>query len=495
MDIIIFTDINNCYGFGREAGAYRIATELRLYGLSVQVVEFFADLTLDNVRDIANKFTDDGTLMVAFATTHYAKNDTIQYSSHVDKFVDRINHYVNCDCFPHFLEWLNKFKQIFLSINKNIKFVAGGEKALTANRDLYQLDHWILGQGDRAIVSLAFALKYGESMPYLIYGDVDYPFPYFTVSNIRWEDNDYLFENEHLPIEISRGCIFNCSFCSYKKSHKTKSMSTLREEMVYNYERHGTTGYMIMDPTVNATIYKTEEFCNMIKSLPFQIEWSGFARLDIFKKHPEMREMLLESGAKAVQFGIESFNDKTIKAIKKGLPGEETKELLYFLNEKWNEKIITGSFFILGLPEETEDDFYRNMEWVLKDDCPLHSISIGILSIRKVKNDMIGTIDYSDISKNMGKYNYKKDTKQWSNDTNGLSRERCFEIMTDFTRNTNYINRNFIDFNFYSRMRNLGYTFDELWNMKKDYSHSFVGSNFRKIGLQAEYMDKLLGVK
>lgn len=492
MDIIIFSDINNCYGFGRETGAYRIASELRLYDLSVQVIEFFADLTLDQITDITEKFVTDKTIIVAFSTTHYAKKDTIQYDSHVDKFVDRINHYHNCDCFPHSLEWLDEFKRIFLSKNKNIKFVAGGEKALTANRDIYKLDHWILGQADRAMVCLAFAIKYGESMPYLIYGDRDHPFPYFTTSNIRWEDNDLLFENEHLPIEIARGCIFNCLFCSYKKSHRVKEISTLREEMVYNYEKHGTTGYMIMDPTFNATIQKTEQLCNMFKTLPFQVEWSGFARLDIFKKHPEMREMLLESGAKAVQFGIESFNDKTIKAIRKGLPGEETKELLYFLNEKWHKKIITGSFFILGLPEETEEDFYRNMEWALDDNCPLHSISIGILSIRKYNENMVDTINYSDISRNMGKYNYKESSKHWVNDTNGLSRDRCFQIMKDFSRNTNYIDRSFIDFNLYSRMRNLGYTFDEIWNMKRDYGESFNESNKIKNDLKSKYLLKLL---
>jgi hypothetical protein len=492
MNIIIFSDINNCYGFGREAGSYRVASELRIHGFTVQVVEFFGDLTLQEIQLIANKFTDDKTLMVAFATTHYAKNDTIIYENQIDKFVDRINHYHNCDCFPHSIEWLDSFKQIFLDINPNIKFVAGGERAMTANRDLYNLDYWILGQADEALPALANAIEYDEPMPHVIYGDRDYPFTGFQYSNIRWTDNDLIFQGEHLPIEIARGCIFNCSFCSYKKSHEIKNLATLKSELIYNYENFDTTGYMIMDPTFNATIKKTEELCNMFKTLPFQIEWSGFARLDIFANHPEMREMLLESGAKAVQFGIESLNDETIVAIKKGLPSSQTKELLYFLDEKWHRKIITGSFFILGLPYETEEQFYNNMEWALQEDCPLHSISIGILSIRKYREDMEDMINFSDISKNLGKYNYSQDTKHWVNETNGLSRENCFNIMTDFTRNTNYMDRNFIDFNFYSRMRNLGYTFDELWNMKKDYGESFDTSNVIKDAMKVEYLNKLL---
>ena len=43
-EVLIFTDINGLVGFGRYAGAYRIATELRNNGFTVQVIEFFASL-------------------------------------------------------------------------------------------------------------------------------------------------------------------------------------------------------------------------------------------------------------------------------------------------------------------------------------------------------------------------------------------------------------------------------------------------------------------
>ena len=46
-DVIFLTDICSP-GFGRYAGTYRCATELRDKGYEVQVVEFFADILQNN---------------------------------------------------------------------------------------------------------------------------------------------------------------------------------------------------------------------------------------------------------------------------------------------------------------------------------------------------------------------------------------------------------------------------------------------------------------
>ena len=42
MDTIIFTDCNGVPGFGRYAGAYKVATEIRNANYSCQVIDFFA---------------------------------------------------------------------------------------------------------------------------------------------------------------------------------------------------------------------------------------------------------------------------------------------------------------------------------------------------------------------------------------------------------------------------------------------------------------------
>lgn len=492
MNVIIFTDVNNTYGLGRDPGAYRIATELREYGYSVQVIDFFASLTLDDIQKIADKFVTNETYVVGFSTTHYADiMQTVYAQFNLESFVERCKVFSNCDCFPQHDKWIEDMQSIFLDANPNIKFVVGGEKAVTATKERYNIDHWIYGNAE---VSMLELLKNLSSFPKIVHSNRDYNFKGFDKCKITWTHNDLIFPGEHLPIEVGRGCSFNCPFCSYRKKSPTdliKDVNTLRDELLYNYETFGTTGYMVMDPTFNDSLSKVQAYCDLFKSMPFQMEWSGFARVDVFAKYPEMADMMLESGAKSIQFGVETLHTPTMKVIHKGVSAELTKKTLHQIKNVWKDDVITGSFFIIGLPEETEDDFRSNMEWAFDPDCPIHSIDLGILTIRKYIDDIKEEVQFSKFSRDHNRYDYSG-PKQWLNKQTGMTRQRAFEILYDLS--TRNIDRKTIDFYYYSRMRNLGYTFDELWSMRKDYADTFIDSNALKDKLIKKYIGMLLSI-
>ncbi len=497
MNVIIFTDTNNCYGFGRDAGAYRIASELRLHGYSVQVIDFFAYMELDDIKNIADKFVSSETMMVAFSTSHFVgkeDNEKNLRQSSFENFRDRITITNTIECFPHSKEWMTSLVNIFKKRNSNIKIVVGGEKTVTVNTKNFNdiVDYWVRGIADKSIVELAKNLD-NNTFPKEIESGGKYQFQNFNKCKITFTENDLIFPNEALPIEVARGCSFNCPFCSFSKKkvgvNSVKDPHILKDELQYNYDHFGTTKYMVMDPTPNDSIKKLEMFCNVFKSMPFDIEWSAFGRLDVFKKYPQMREIFLEGGAKAVQFGIESLHDPTMKAINKGHSSDVTKELLYYIDETWKGKIITGSFFIAGLPEESEEEFYRNMEWVLEDDCPLFSIDVSYLSIRTYQEQYYKDLDFSKFSKNSSTFNYTGPNKNWYNEKTKMDRDRALFIASDVSSKSKSKRR--INYHLYTRMLNLGYTFDELYNMPKDYSKTFVEANMRKRELFKTYMERL----
>ena len=55
MQIVIFTEVSYP-GFGRYAGTYRVATELRDSGYTVQVIEFFTRMDKDELLKVIDKF-------------------------------------------------------------------------------------------------------------------------------------------------------------------------------------------------------------------------------------------------------------------------------------------------------------------------------------------------------------------------------------------------------------------------------------------------------
>ena len=59
-----------------------------------------------------------------------------------------------------------------------------------------------------------------------------------------------------LPLEVARGCIFKCNFCSFPLNGKGKGeairdFSYIRDELIENYELYGIEDYWLTDDTFN----------------------------------------------------------------------------------------------------------------------------------------------------------------------------------------------------------------------------------------------------
>jgi hypothetical protein len=66
--IVLFTGFTS-FGFGRNAGPYKIASELRNNGFSVQVIEYFNKWSMEELKIILKKFVTQDTLWVGISTT------------------------------------------------------------------------------------------------------------------------------------------------------------------------------------------------------------------------------------------------------------------------------------------------------------------------------------------------------------------------------------------------------------------------------------------
>ena len=500
MDVVIFTDANGLLGFARYAGAYKVATELRRSGYSVQVVDFFADLTFCDLEKICKKYIDKNTLYVGFSTTLMIKKSNNPLSR-----IERSEQNKNSGHLPQSNNFIKDLFALIKKINANVKIVMGGGRANITN--LPGVDYWLWGFGDVSSVALANHLKFShpiitrKAQEGLAISDTDYTYNNFSNSKIIWRDNDFIFQNEHLPIEISRGCIYRCAFCAnplHKKiGEYNKDVATIRQEMIYNFEHFSTTGYMFCDDTFNDTHEKVKNLYNMFKKLPFQLEWTGYGRVDSIYSNPEQRDMLLESGLKAMLIGIETLNPATVRAIGKGLHPEKVKETLYFLKETWKDKItITGSF-IVGLPKESEESIMKTVMWLLEKDNPIDDVTFNPLNIRITTDNPDSPL--SRIAKNPESFGYvlskpslhlvSTHGPEWQNEymTKTYAENLTKEIQSKF-----HPKNPMGDWALYSRMRNLGYTREELAKQKSNDSEFKNEANARRDNLRKEYLKKLL---
>lgn len=446
-DVIIFTDVNGAIGFGRYAGAYKVATELRKNGFSTQVIDFFGSLSLSEIKAILDKFISKKTLFVGFATTLFMnKQITLEKPHH---------HNIEATILP-FND--NITEEIFLHIRKtNVKVVIGGSKA--TYMDTKFVDYFVLGEADMSIIELAKKLRSNKPIRNKI-SSTEYRYTAFNTSSIKWAKNDFIFPNEHLPIEISRGCIFRCAFCSYhlngkKNTDYIKGSETLSDEFKLNYDSFGTTGYMFCDDTFNDSISKVKQMHSCMISLPFKLEWVTYARLDVIAKYPEMLDLMVESGLKSIYFGLETFHHETGKIIGKGYNPEKLKLLLYKIKNKYPNLSIVSSF-IVGLPNEPISSIQRTIEWLATDDCPINHPILIPLNIKKSKHPEYGM---SLFGLNPIKYGYLIDESgDWYSNimTQKIANQIVFDGYATIKRKQS------LGFSFYSMLRNLGFTIDEI---------------------------------
>jgi radical SAM superfamily enzyme YgiQ (UPF0313 family) len=335
----------------RSLGAYRIRTELESKGYSVKVIDYFHCLTDEDIEEIFKKYVSKKTLWVGFSTTFL--NTTVLLKNRSDLFLRLRNQY-------------------------NVSFVIGGAKSLV--EDLEFADIFISGYADNAIVAVTDLLAGKDvDMKWRDYKgkkhiDSNHMYDKKDLSNIGviWKSEDSITAQQALPIEIARGCIFNCSFCNFPLNNKKKFdyirvKEDMYEEFMRNYEQFGTTYYTFMDDTYNDSMIKLEIMHEVISRLPFKIKFDAFIKPELLVRWPEQVDLLVETGFCGANLGIESYNPETRASIKKMVDIEKVIDSINNLKIKSNGQVKIQISLIIGLPFEAEESIWITREEVINN--------------------------------------------------------------------------------------------------------------------------------
>lgn len=361
-----------------SAGAYRIATELRNKGYSVQVVDLAHEKKFGPIHELVlKKFVDKDTLWIGFSVNFlshllgYPYVPTKNKLDHLKEQNSQLDLHIKC------------FVDYARSLNSKVQFLIGGTRLI----DLSHLGFYeFRGYADSLILEFTDKLCRGDIPQKRIY---DYEiYDNFVTSKIDYQKNDILDYYKGLSIEISRGCIFRCKFCAHPLNGKTKGEWIKRSEVLYdefisNYEKYGIKDYVFADDTYNDSPIKLEElYNNVFSKLPFKINFVTYLRLDLLHRYPYTIDILKESGLKAAFFGIETLNNKAAKIIGKGLDPIKQIDFASSLKQNQFKNINMAASWIYGLPTETKESLINMTKWILSNENPFDSNSVGELAIR-----------------------------------------------------------------------------------------------------------------
>ena len=400
----------------RTGGQYQLASWLREFGYTVKVIDFCFKIEPETLLEITKKYINKDTLAFGFSTTFW----NIALTK-----VDNIE--VGGIKYPGWVKYLRKnLKETY----PDIKWILGGANAATPVIDesdwikIYQF-------AEDEILNLFDTLTNKTIVR-----------PKFDIQNYikKYSDEDYIESYETLSIEISRGCIFKCKFCQFpligrKKGTNIRKEEDIRQELLYNYEKFGTTKYYFSDDTFNESLEKVKMIYRISKSLPFELEYIAYIRLDLVAKYPEMLDLLPESGLRSAFIGIETFQEEGAMAIGKGWNGKHAKSFLLKLKERWKHKTTWWMGMIVGLPGWSKEQEELDLQWMIDNDMPCWYHWALYINPINVENGKQFT---SEFEREYSKYGYEfKKPNNFVNWTNGdLVHEELIEIAADIHNRT-----------------------------------------------------------
>ncbi len=422
----------------RSLGPYRIASALEDAGYTTFVLDYIIHLSFEEIKQALKPHLNEETLWVGFSSTFFWADN----SSFTGNPKERM-YWTNLDdidlLFTH------------IKNNSSAKLIYGGGKAPFSVFD-DRIDYYIFGHADNSIVEVTHHIKDNQyylpnikkhhSLNIFTIDSNDYPEPKLdNITTYWWNKNFNILKDEGLPIELARGCIFKCKFCSYpllgkKKGTYLRDSSKIKDEMIMMWETHGTTSYYFTDDTFNDDNDKIEDLHKVFCSLPFKPKFSAYLRVDLINKFPHQADLLSEMGLIGTYFGLETLQPQSARAIGKGLAPNKVKDRLYWLSDKWKDKVNIGAGFILGLPYDTHSYFNELLSWCMEYDNPIQNISFYPLylfhrtgeSAERLKEY---TSEFS-LHPEIYGYEFNKNNIEWELPSQNLSFKECELISNKF---------------------------------------------------------------
>ncbi|MCZ2393077.1 MAG: B12-binding domain-containing radical SAM protein [Chitinophagales bacterium] len=244
----------------------------------------------------------------------------------------------------------------------------------------------IIGEGEDTILDLVDAIEQGknlENVKGIVYKNenneiivnprrarmVDIrntPYP-------AWEELDLTLYPKHtgntatLPILATRGCPFQCTFCSSPIMWGTKYIMRTPEEVItemrYNIEHFHTNSFDFFDLTAIIKKNWVIEFAKLIKEEKLTIFWRIPAGTRSEAIDEEVTKALFESGCRFITYAPESGSVRLLKEIKKKVNLENLKQSMTFSKKNG---LAVYSNMMIALPEETFYDQLQTMKFLMQ---------------------------------------------------------------------------------------------------------------------------------
>ena len=268
--------------------------------------------------------------------------------------------------------------------------VAGGRHPSCYPRQALEwgADFVVVGEGEPAVVALVEALAgsgrledivglafFGHGGEYHFKprmretADLDVIPAYHLIPYQKFIDSRAAVTGRYLKtgfLSTSRGCFARCTYCrdpNFGFHLRKKTMDLIFEDMELQLQNYDIDCFYIIDDMFAINERRIAEFCDrfvqMKKKYKKEIYFAATARCDTLTK--PMVEALDMAGCTQLSIGVESGSPRIHEILK---TKKSVSAIVPAFDLLANTRIDTFVNFIIGVPEETEEDFQMTVDLI-----------------------------------------------------------------------------------------------------------------------------------
>ena len=188
------------------------------------------------------------------------------------------------------------------------------------------------------------------------------PFPYYDNFSSIIVNGGYLRE---YPLLTSRGCPYNCSYCSMPKimggRWRFHTHKRVIEELKHAKNKYHSTSFTVVDDNFTLNLERVEDICDQLISQKLNLPWNSQNGIRADRISKGLAKKMKLSGCKYVWIGIECADEDVFKSVNKG---ETLKDITKGIKHLKSAGIQVGGFFIVGLPHSTREADLKSIDFV-----------------------------------------------------------------------------------------------------------------------------------
>lgn len=466
-DGVILVDVLYKLRF-KPMGAYRIASVLREAGYNILVIDMYSTLSIEELKDLLSDVVSKETLFLGYSST--------LFTASLDPKDVGVDHQYEPGL-PTLRDYFIETNHYVKTLNPNIKVLFGGASTLQLvdlmNKidDDMGVDIIVEGYAESMILDVVNHLSSGSDIRVskvfkntkFVNYDIEAKGYDFRNHVHLYHESDLISPGEVLPLEVARGCVFKCKFCTFPLLGKHKNdlsyvrtEEQLTREILENYEKYNTLHYSIVDDTFNEKTSKIESMLKVRDAVKLDLNFTAYIRLDLVTALPEQLNLLKELNVSSQYYGVETLTEKSAKAISKGANPDRMVETIHQMYDAFNGRVNMEAGQIIGLPFETRDTVEESVTKLI--NTPLNSVMFFPLGLIE------STHGASELLRNASQYGYEYlGGGAWRNEHWDIA--QCNELAKHYTKKYTDSGRLKIGSTLATGMVNLGYDYYEAINI------------------------------